>query len=853
VDVLRVLVRSVARRQRGALVALAALVALGAGAGIAAFSIASRTDRAYPDYLRRSAVDELVVNPRFVTDRLIGTIRATPGVQAVVSDVLLNASLNDSTPGTLGESSSDTTAVVASLDGRYVTRDRPVVTRGRMIQSGAEAFVSESASRQLGLGVGDQLSVTFWPSMPSDAPSDVVVQPIATQHVHIVGVGVFADEVLPDELYPRRRVLISPDVARPYICLATQPERTDQRSIEELVDLFFPPGCASDARFFSIKVRGGDAGVDTVTSGLNERLADLSNQLPAALRQAGAGFSVIPTVTAAQRERIHQSLRPTVTTLRLLGTALIAAAIVLAGLAMLRFVRSVDEDTRVWHELGLPRRIGAAALGVPAIAACAAGVAAATILGWLGAAFGPIGSARAVVRSPDWRAPPAVAALIAAGTFVALALAVTAIVVLVPRVRRTERRTEPTSRLAGLALTASSVPLATGVRAALRRRGGNLAQLAALVIAVGLAVAAGLFSANLLRVLDTPASFGWPYDVGVVINYGFDGADTAHIGSQLGRPDVAAWGVGVVEYQATINGKTLPMVADTEGLSNAGISVITGTLPRQDHQIALGSVSARQLGLHVGDSVDVETEYGSRQAQITGLVVLPPIGAFLSDRAELGNGVLSSGPFFTALLKEGESAANLPAGALSTNSGGFVGIDLRHGIDPHAFVASIASDLRNWDANHVQPFVFTNPVHPPQIADVGSMRAGPVLLAALIALGGLAGVVLALHRAGRARRHELAVLRALGCGRQEVQASLRWQAIIIAVVTLVVGVPLGIVGGRMVWRSFADGLGIVPSPDVPVLALLGAVAVMLAVATAAAVWPARVAARTSAAAALRGE
>jgi ABC-type antimicrobial peptide transport system permease subunit len=149
--------------------------------------------------------------------------------------------------------------------------------------------------------------------------------------------------------------------------------------------------------------------------------------------------------------------------------------------------------------------------------------------------------------------------------------------------------------------------------------------------------------------------------------------------------------------------------------------------------------------------------------------------------------------------------------------------------------------------------VFTNPVHPPQIADVGSMRAGPVLLAALIALGGLAGVVLALHRAGRARRHELAVLRALGCGRQEVQASLRWQAIIIAVVTLVVGVPLGIVGGRMVWRSFADGLGIVPSPHVPVLALLGAVAVMLAVATVAAVWPARVAARTSAAAALRGE
>ena len=853
VDVLRVLVRSVARRQRGALIALVVLVAIGGGAAIAAFSIASRTDRAYPDYLRRSAVDELVVNPRFVTDRLIGTLRATPGVQTVVSDVLLNASLNDSSPGTLAESVSDTTAVVASLDGRYVSRDRPVVTHGRMIRSGAEAFLSESASRHLGLGVGDQLSVTFWPSMPSDAPTDVVVQPIATQQVRIVGVGVFADEVLRDELYPRRRVLISPDVAGPYICLPKQPERTDQRPIEELVDLFFPPGCSSDARLFSIKVRGGDAGVDTVTSGLNERLADLTNQLPTALRQAGAGFSVIPTITAAERERIHQSLRPSVTTLRLLGIALAAATIVLAGLAVARSVRSLQDETRIWHELGLPRRSTALALGLPAISACVAGVAAAATIGWAGAAFGPIGSARAVVHSPDWSAPPAVAALIATGMFVALALVVTAIVVVVPRVRGAARRTDTASRLTGLALASGKVPCATGVAAGLRRRGGSLGQLASLAVAVGLAVAAGVFSLNLLRVLDTPASFGWPYDVGVVINYGFDGADTAHIAEVLHRPDVAAWGVGVVSYQATIGGRTLPMVADTEGLSNAGVSVVSGSLPRADHEIALGSVSAGQLGLHVGDDVTVETEFGQRQARVTGLVVLPPVGAFLSDRAELGNGVLTSGPFFTALLQQGEAAANLPAGGLTTNSGGFVGIDLRDGTDPDAFVASLTTDLRNWDANQVQPFVFTSPVHPPQIADIGSMRAGPVLLAALIALGGIVGLVLALHRAARTRRHELAVLRALGCGRAEVRGSLRWQAISIAAVALVVGVPVGVVVGRLVWHSFAVGLGVAPSPRVAVLPLLLVGLVTLGVATIAATWPARVVARTSAATALRGE
>lgn len=852
-DVLRTLIRSVARRQRGALVTLVLLLAVGLGAGLAAFSISSRTDHAYSDYLRDGGVDELVVNPRFSTDRLVATIAATPGVQSVVSDVLLNASLNDATPSTLGESASDTTAIVASLDGRYVTRDRPFVTHGRMIRSGAEAFASDGAARQLHLSVGDEVPVTFWPAMPSDAPTDVVVQPIATRKVEIVGIGVFADEVLRDELYPRRRVLLSADVARPYVCLPTQPERTDTRPVEELVGVLFPAGCASDVHFFSIQVRGGDAGVDTVTNGLNARLADLSDQLPAALRQAGAGFSVIPTVTAAERERISQSLRPSVTTVRLLGIALVIITVVLAGLVVIRFVRGLDDDARVWHELGLSPQGRVLALALPAIVACALGTAVAVPLAWLGSIVGPIGSARQLVHIPDWSAPPTIVALTALVVFTSLAVAVLLVSGLTRRSGRSSIHPEQRSRLATIALAVGNVPMATGVHAAVRRRGGNIAQLAALTTAVGMAVAAGVFSINLFRVLDTPASFGWPYDVGVVVNYGFDGADSAHIATVLQRPDVRAWGVGVVEYRATIRGRTLPMVVDTEGLSNAGISVVDGELPRADHEIALGSVSARQLGLHVGDDVEVQTEYGARQATVTGTVVLPPVGAFMSDRTELGNGVWSSGPFFMALFRQGEVATGLAVGDLSTNSGGFVGIDLHGGTDARAFVASIEPDLRNWDVNRVQPFVYPAPVHPPQIADIGSMRAGPVLLAASIAAAGLVGLVLALRRAARVRRRELAVLRALGSDRGDVRAGLRWQAVTLAAVALVVGMPAGVVGGRMAWRSFATGLGIASTPHVPFLPLLVAAVVTLAAAVGAAMWPGHIVTRTTPAAALRSE
>jgi ABC-type lipoprotein release transport system permease subunit len=54
------------------------------------------------------------------------------------------------------------------------------------------------------------------------------------------------------------------------------------------------------------------------------------------------------------------------------------------------------------------------------------------------------------------------------------------------------------------------------------------------------------------------------------------------------------------------------------------------------------------------------------------------------------------------------------------------------------------------------------------------------------------------------------------------------------VVGLVVGMPLGLLGGAAVWRAFADGLGIAPTPEVPMrwlaLVLGGAIAVALAVA-----------------------
>ena len=80
-----------------------------------------------------------------------------------------------------------------------------------------------------------------------------------------------------------------------------------------------------------------------------------------------------------------------------------------------------------------------------------------------------------------------------------------------------------------------------------------------------------------------------------------------------------------------------------------------------------------------------------------------------------------------------------------------------------------------------------------------------------------------------------------------------WQATALTVVPLLVGLPLGVMAGRWVWHVFADHLGVVPDPAVPVLAVVLAVPAAILVANLLAAIPGRIASRLKAAPVLRSE
>jgi ABC-type lipoprotein release transport system permease subunit len=147
----------------------------------------------------------------------------------------------------------------------------------------------------------------------------------------------------------------------------------------------------------------------------------------------------------------------------------------------------------------------------------------------------------------------------------------------------------------------------------------------------------------------------------------------------------------------------------------------------------------------------------------------------------------------------------------------------------------------------------TRPDRPTDLVNFGRVQSMPLILAGVV--GALAAAVLAhaLVTAIRRRRRDLAILKTLGFQRSQVRRTVAWQASVFASVAVVAGLPTGIAAGRWLWTAFADQLGFVPAPRVPVVAIVGVIPATLLFANLIGMLPARSAARTQPALVLRTE
>ncbi len=396
-----VLAWSATRRRVGALAALVLLISLGIGVSLGAVEAAERTARAYPRYLRDADVAELVVNPSFATERANEIIASAPGVASYTSDDFMIVTVDDGAPRAQSVVDSASLQLRMSVDGRYVEQDRPVIHEGRMIRDGREAFLSREAAAALDLQVGDEIPLTFWvPAyLSASLPPDAVVEPIGRSSAEVVGIGVFADEVVVDELYPRQRALVTPEVAEAFTCSFGSPRQGDTRTAAEVLDDSLPLDCALAYRYYSLQLQAGDRGVGPVTASLLEAFNEANAQLPDAVRAEDQGYFVIPSATRDERSQLARSLRPAVAALRLFALAVGTATLVVALLGAGRVARGDRADALTWRHLGAVREQRLVAIAMPLLLAVVVGLIGAVVVGWLASALGPVGSARAV--DPD--------------------------------------------------------------------------------------------------------------------------------------------------------------------------------------------------------------------------------------------------------------------------------------------------------------------------------------------------------------------------------------------------------------------------------------------------------------------
>jgi hypothetical protein len=842
VGVVTVLAWRALRRHVTALVAVAAVVAVGVGAALASAEIADRTERSYVDYLRRAEVADLVVNPTLDTTRTRLLFESTPGVRVVTTDSMLTATADDGAPRPQLAVEAGFLQVRMSPDGRYVEQDRPVVRAGRLPRSGAEAFVNEEAADELDVDMGDTMPLAFWEasfSGPGSRPDPGPVEPLGRVRVRVVGVGTFADEVLPDRLFPRPRVLVTPEVGEPYSCTIANPVPNDTRTLEELGAALIPDGCAVGGTFYSLRLVGGRDSAPAVADALARRFREENERLPVAMRNADVGYFLAPAFTADDVEQVRQSLSPVVTSLRAFAIAAGLTTIAVALLLIVRHVRGRDVEVAIWRSIGMSRTQRGVAVILPAVAAVVAGFVGALLVAYTTSPLGPLASARTVDPHPSPGlssaiALPAVGALVAALVGVALVAA------------GATGRSVDTS-IDGVAQRPFVPPgrpaLALGVRAAVAGRGA-VALLGGAVMAVGAVVATLVFSTSVIGLVETPARFGWSFDAAVLVNGGFGGIDIDAVASSLDRPGVDGWGVGAVTGGLSVNGVTLPFLASRIGLDDLVASTMSsGDPPRRDDEIAIGARTARALDLDVGDRVHVVTAYGERRATISGLAVLPHIGQLETDPTSLGTGVLVPSAFFEAIVTGAEADIGMPADEIADSLGSFVAIDLADGVDAAEFVDDLEDDLATWDPSGITPLTFSAPVRPPTVVDLADTREVPLLLAGVLAVALVASVVAGVAAGTRARGGELAVFRALGGTPRQLRASVRSHAVTVVAVALGFGLPIGIALGRVSFLAFIRDLGAAPIIDVPLLPIAALAGAVVVVGLVAAVVPAHRAAR----------
>ena len=791
-----VCLRAALRARRASAIALVLLVIAAGGAVLAAAAGARRTASAYPRMIEASNAYDVLVNPAVTAD--FDAIEAEPQVVDAVRGYGQFVALERD-----GAPDFSVPYIPLASDGRLGYEvNRPVNLDGRLPRRDEpdEVALSRPLAQRVRRDVGDRLPLLAFPG-----GEDTAVRIDG----RVVGVGLFPNDALQEEDDP---------LTSPYLFLSpafrTRYGQGPATFVASLVDL------RSD----------GDIGPFSV----------------AAARHAEG--QVFLQSQAESTEKAQRALRPYTAALTAFAIAAGVAAVLVVGQALTRQLLADADSAPTLAALGMvPGQLvavtvlHAGVLGVlGAVGAGVVAIAASPLM--------PVGPAHALEPGPGLHVDIPVLAAGVGGIVLLTMLWGAAVGWRVARARAaaTDRAPASTRVAGGLARLGLPAPAATGVRMAVeggRGAGAVPARTTLVGAALGLAalIAAITFGAGLDHLLTTPRLYGWDWDAAVVAGTGEPLPDDV-VERVRDSPAVATASEGGYGQ------------LDVDGLSVAGIglgrggpaavhpTLLEGRPAATPQEIVLGTTTLDRIGRRVGDAVDVTVARTVVRARVVGRAVFPKFAAYPgSDRTGLGVGAM--------LTVEGLQHL-IPDGGI-----GFVAVRFAPDAGRDRALAELEEALGPppSDVAIEGPHVAAVAQRPDDLVGYDRVGTTPLVLAGLLSLLAVGTTAHGLLTATRRRRRDLSLLKAIGFTRRQVSEAVAWQATTVAVVALLVGVPLGVAGGRWLWSLLADRLGTVAEPVTPALAVLLAVPGTLLLLNLVAAVSGRAAGTVSAATVLRTE
>jgi hypothetical protein len=568
-----------------------------------------------------------------------------------------------------------------------------------------------------------------------------------------------------------------------------------------------------------------------------------------------AGFSPFAVgPTTALEAKAERAIKPESIALGVFGGIAGLAALLIAaqligrqlrlGAPELDTLRALGADPVMNMTDGLLGIIGAVVLGSIVAAGVAIGL----------SPLSPLGPVRPVYPTPgvafDWTVLGLGTAILLCGLGV-LALWLAHRTSPRPGYQRTPLIAERRSNVVGAAMSTGLPPAAvTGLRFALEPGSGRSSvpvrsAILGTVLALIVGVATVIFGSSLNSLVSHPALYGWNWSYELTANGGgvMPGAHSAALLSH--DRYVAEWS-GVFFSVLRIDGRVVPVLAERPGTSVTP-PLLSGHGVDANDQIVLGTITLAQLHKHVGDTVTVSNGTAApRHLRIVGTATLPTIGTSGNQHLEMGTGAVVPVRVLPAHYDTGYQLSGAAPGPDS------ILVRLKDGDGP-AGLRSL-QQIAKVTSTPADNGISVLPVQrPAEIVNYRAMGTTPAILGAALAAGAVVALGLTLVASVRRRQRDLALLKTLGFTRRQLAVTVAWQASVAIAIGIVVGVPLGIVLGRTLWNLFAHEISVVPSPSVPVIAVVLIALGAAVLGNIVAALPARMAARTPTAFMLRSE